>query len=88
MKTTKSGFVNFVRDGYTSLPEVNDRIFSTVVEATWTFKTLNGVDFCRAFNTVESAILDNFAGPNEVGLFSASVQKTLYDAQVVLDENS
>ena len=30
LKTTKSGFVNFVQDGYRSLPDQEDRIFSTI----------------------------------------------------------
>jgi len=38
--------------------------------------------FCQAFRAVEDAIYDNFAGPNDVGLFSASVQQTVYDTQV------
>ena len=36
----------------------------------------------QAFRAVEDAIYDNFAGPNDVGLFSASVQQTVYDTQV------
>ena len=32
LKTTKSGFVNFVNDGYRSLPDQEDRIVSTVVD--------------------------------------------------------
>ena len=38
--------------------------------------------FFQAFRAVEDAIYDNFAGPNDVGLFSASVQQTVYDTQV------
>ena len=30
LKTTKSGFVNFIQDGYRSLPDQVDRIFSTI----------------------------------------------------------
>jgi hypothetical protein len=82
LKTTKSGFVNFVKDSYTSLPDVSDRILSTVVDARWTYKSLNGLNFCQAFNEVEKALLDHFAGPPDTGLFSPSVQQTLYHAQV------
>lgn len=35
MKTTKSAFVGFERDRYTTLPEVDDRIMATKVTATW-----------------------------------------------------
>ena len=82
LKTTKSGFVNFVQDGYRSLPDQKDRIMSTIVEAKWTYGNIDGLYFCRAFNEVEKALVDNFAGPNATGLFSASVQKTMFDTQV------
>ena len=84
LKTTKSGFVNFVQDGYRSLPDAEDRILSTVFEATWTYRNIDGLYFCRSFREVEKALVDNFAGPNSTGLFSASVQKTMYDAQVTI----
>jgi len=82
LKTTKSGFVNFVQDGYRSLPDMKDRIFSTVVEASWTYHNLNGLLFCKSFNKVIDAIIDNFAGPSTTGKFSSSVQQTLYETQV------
>ena len=84
LKTTKSGFVNFVQDGYRSLPDAQDRILSTVFEATWTYRSIEGLYFCRSFDEVEKALVDNFAGPNTTGLFSASVQKTMYDTQVII----
>ena len=87
LKTTKSGFVNFVQDGYRSLPDQKDRIMSTIVEAKWTYGNIEGLYFCRAFNEVEKALVDNFAGPNATGLFSASVQKTVFDTQVYLIGN-
>ena len=82
LKTTQSGFANFVKDEFTTLSETDDRVLSTIIEAKWTYKTLEGVDFTKAFNTVVSAVCDQFAGPNEVGLYSPSVQKTIYDSQV------
>ena len=84
LKTTQSGFVNFVQDGYRSLPDMPDRVMSTIVDSHWTYRTLNNLDFCKAFSQVEKSILDHFAGPNDVGLFSASVQKTVYDSQVII----
>ena len=35
LKTTKSGFVGFERDRYTTLAETDDRIMATKVTATW-----------------------------------------------------
>jgi len=82
LKTTKSGFVNFVQDGYRSLPDQVDRIFSTIVEANWTYHTINGLLFCKSFNKIIDIIIDNFAGPNTTGKNSSSVQQTMYETQV------
>lgn len=35
LKTTQSGYEGFLRDQYTLLPEVRDRIMATSVTATW-----------------------------------------------------
>ncbi|KAF9446076.1 uricase [Macrolepiota fuliginosa MF-IS2] len=40
LKTTGSAFEGFVRDEYTTLGEVNDRIFSTSVDLSYTFKNI------------------------------------------------
>ena len=82
LKTTKSGFVNFVDDAYRVLPDSKDRIMSTVVEAEWTYRHLNNLNFCKAFEEVEKSLIDNFAGPSSTGSYSSSVQQTLYEAQV------
>lgn len=37
IKTTGSKFENFIRDEYTTLVEVNDRIFSTAVDLEYSF---------------------------------------------------
>ncbi|KAF8149115.1 uricase [Crassisporium funariophilum] len=37
LKSTGSAFAGFLRDEYTTLPEVDDRIFSTSVDLTYTF---------------------------------------------------
>ena len=49
LKTTQSGFVGFIRDKYTSLPEVTDRVFSTSVYARWRYATLYGLDEDKAW---------------------------------------
>ncbi len=38
LKTTASGFENFLRDEFTTLPETNDRILATKLEAIWTYR--------------------------------------------------
>jgi hypothetical protein len=37
LKTTGSAFENFIRDEYTTLPEVDDRIFSTSIDLVYKF---------------------------------------------------
>ena len=41
IKTTESAFENFLRDEYTTLVEVNDRIFSTSIDLTYTYKPIS-----------------------------------------------
>lgn len=81
LKTTQSAFVNFVNDEYRSLPDQHDRIFSTVVRSSWQYSTVTGVDFDYCWNKVKQCILNNFAGETEKGIFSPSVQNTLYLAE-------
>ncbi len=78
LKTTKSGFAGFVRDKFTSLPDSWDRMFSTIVSGKWCYSDLRGINFDQAWETCKNTILDVFAGPPRTGVFSPSVQKTLY----------
>ncbi|OXU21020.1 hypothetical protein TSAR_011367 [Trichomalopsis sarcophagae] len=81
LKTTQSSFTDFIQDDYRTLPDANDRIFSTVVTASWDFSTASGVDFDEVWRTVKNCILENFAGPPNSGVYSPSVQNTLYLAE-------
>ncbi len=72
LKTTASGFANFVRDEFTTLPETNDRIFATKLKATWTWRK-PPPSFSRANRKAIDALLKVFAKN-----FSPSVQVTLY----------
>jgi urate oxidase len=72
LKTTGSSFVGYPKCGYTTLPETNDRILSTQMEAKWTFSHRE-VEFAKANGAIVAAILDTFAET-----FSPSVQNTLY----------
>jgi urate oxidase len=81
MKTTQSAFVGFHRDAYRSLPDMDDRVFCTIVYCKWDYSSTRGLDFTRAREQVRQAVLDEFAGPADVGIFSPSVQKTIYDTQ-------
>jgi urate oxidase len=80
LKTTDSGFIGFVRDRFTTLPETTDRILATVLSADWTFKD-DSADFNRAFGGIRTAMLEAFAQHK-----SLAVQQTLHAmAEAALD---
>lgn len=83
IKTTQSAFVNFVDDEYRTLPDAEDRIFSTIVTADWSYSQRDHrlFDFDRAYSDIKAIILDTFAGPAEKGIYSPSVQNTQYLAE-------
>jgi urate oxidase len=78
LKTTKSSFVNFINDEYRTLPDADDRIFSTVVDCSWVYCANPQVDFDKTWKEVKYSILANFAGDLDQGIPSPSVQNTLY----------
>ena len=94
LKTTKSGFANFVRDQYTALPECDERLLATSIDATWkydraTIETTQDYDAMK--NHIKRLMIDGFAGPADTGKFSASLQETvsrlpyfLIDTRIVL----
>lgn len=73
LKTTASGFSGFHRDQYTTLPETDDRIFATAIEASWPCLDL-AQDWFAWRKVVRQALVDVFANQ-----FSKSVQHTLYE---------
>jgi urate oxidase len=81
LKSTGSQFHSFVRDEYTTLPEVYDRILSTEVDCGWAwsvFKDLKAVEaaipkFDKAWDSARSITMKTFATDS-----SASVQNTVY----------
>lgn len=81
LKSTGSQFHSFLRDEYTTLPEVFDRILSTEVDCGWVWKVLEGLgevksfvpQFDAAWHAARSITLKTFATDS-----SASVQNTMY----------
>jgi urate oxidase len=81
LKSTGSAFHSFVRNEFTTLPEVYDRILSTEVDCGYKWKTFPGVEavirsvpkFNVAWEKARNIILKTFANDN-----SASVQNTMY----------
>lgn len=81
LKSTGSQFHSFVRDEYTTLPEVWDRILSTEVDCGWLWKTFSGINaveaaipkFDKAWSDARTITMKTFAEEN-----SPSVQNTMY----------
>jgi urate oxidase len=72
LKSTASGFENFLRDEFTTLPETSDRICATKLKATWTFGR-KPKSYSVANRKILDAMLATFAKN-----FSPSVQVTLF----------
>ena len=76
LKTAQSGFVGFIRDEMTTLPETTDRLFGTSVTATWNYSAealAEGVDFNNVRRHLRERMIETFANHD-----SLSVQQTLY----------
>jgi urate oxidase len=72
LKTTASGFENFVRDKFTTLPETGDRIFATKLKAMWTYERKP-----KSYSQTNGKILDAMLKVFTKN-FSPSVQVTLF----------
>jgi urate oxidase len=81
LKSTGSAFHGYIRNEYTTLPEVWDRILSTEVDCGWTWKSFAGLSavrqsvpkFDQAWQVSRDITIRTFAEDN-----SASVQNTMY----------
>lgn len=72
LKTTQSAFENFLKDEYTTLKEDRNRILSTLIHATWTYRT-EEVEFAATWHAIRQMLLEAFAEHD-----SMSLQHTLY----------
>jgi urate oxidase len=72
MKSTQSGWENYVMDDYTTLPETADRLCATSMDARWTWAA-TPADYASANAHILATMLDVFANT-----YSASVQDSLY----------
>jgi urate oxidase len=64
LKTTKSSFVGFDRDRYTTLAEADDRLMATKVTATWAYgraAAAQGFDFDASFERARERLLATLA---------------------------
>ncbi len=72
LKTTASGFVGYIKDRYTTLPETTDRLLATSVKAVWRYADSEKASG-DIWRDVRQTIIETFAGHD-----SLSVQHTLY----------
>jgi urate oxidase len=61
MKTTRSAFLGFPRDMYTTLAETDDRLMATRMTAEWRYAAPGPEDFDATFDAVGATLLDEFA---------------------------
>ena len=76
LNTTASEFWGYPKDAYTTLPETDDRVLATSVNASWRFRpeaVTAGVDWGAAFSLAKSTILATFAVS-----YTYSLQQMLY----------
>ena len=92
LKSTGSQFHTFVRNDFTTLPDVYDRILSTSVDAGWKWQTFSDVEkvkadaekFDKAWTAAREITMKTFAEDS-----SASVQNTMYKmCGLILDAES
>ncbi len=67
MKTTGSGWTKYVIDEYTTIPETEDRIAATSMDATWRYAR-RPTDFSAANDVILQAMLEVFATTYSVGI--------------------
>lgn len=80
LKSTGSAFSGFPRDEWTTLPEIEDRVFATQVQARWRW-----AEAPPDFNAANAAVLDALLRVFALR-WSPSVQTTLYQmAEAALD---
>ncbi|HRK30782.1 MAG TPA: urate oxidase [Tepidisphaeraceae bacterium] len=72
LKTTDSGFVDFIRDPFTTLVDTTDRIFATTIRATWKYAG-HHQEWSQVYDRIRTAILETFSSHK-----SLAVQQTLY----------
>ncbi len=72
MKSTESGWENYIQDSFTTIPETHDRLVATAMDASWRWNSVPS-DYTAANATILNTLLKVFATT-----YSASVQDSLY----------
>lgn len=87
LKTTQSGFEGYVEnDPYTLLPPCQERCLATEIDAVWTYQLPRSIndpplDFAHTRRVLREQLCRGFFGkPSTKGVYSPSLQATVYDA--------
>ena len=83
LKTTGSGFTDYLQDRYTLLPPTEERCLATELSASWRFVPSAGapaVDYAATRTAVRKQLSKGIFGPAVGGIYSPSLQATIYDA--------
>ncbi|XP_060650854.1 uricase-like [Drosophila nasuta] len=87
LKTTKSTFLHFIEDEYTTTPQLHDRMLSTIAEGAWEYSDFENVDFTKDWESVTETVVKTFGGDPIDGTVSTSTQRTSYlSIKQVLDD--
>jgi urate oxidase len=76
MKTANSGFVGYIKESLTTLPETTDRLFATALKAEWPYTAAAisaGIDFNKVRTHLRDIMITAFAKHD-----SLSVQQTMF----------
>jgi len=76
MKTAQSGFVGYIKESLTTLPETTDRLFATALKAEWPYTPAAieaGIGFNKVRAHLRDTLISTFARHD-----SLSVQQTLF----------
>eukprot|EP00740_Mantoniella_antarctica_P004901 CAMPEP_0181362824 /NCGR_PEP_ID=MMETSP1106-20121128/8293_1 /TAXON_ID=81844 /ORGANISM="Mantoniella antarctica, Strain SL-175" /LENGTH=296 /DNA_ID=CAMNT_0023476965 /DNA_START=168 /DNA_END=1058 /DNA_ORIENTATION=+ len=78
LKTTQSGYEGFFTDKHTSLKETKERILATSLNVQWTYGVGPVACYNKCYDQVTETLKELFFGPPKGGVYSPSVQYTLY----------
>lgn len=78
LKTTQSGYEGYLKDAFTGLKDTRERILATSMDVQWTYGAGPVGCYNACYAKVTDALKELFFGPPKGGVYSPSVQYTLY----------
>ena len=84
-KTTQSGYEGYLHDDYTLLPDTRERLLASSITCTWRYYSIAN-SFDEEYEVIKEKLVEAFFGHPKTGVYSPSVQKTLYEmGEAVID---